>query len=111
MSNGIAACLPLPEPPPAQPLAAEAPGATAIGAAMAAAVAALAAAGVELQEGGRITATTRRAGAERIYRLHQLRQGNPGIDFTAIAHRDGMRILQQYLAELPPGAGTGRWTA
>jgi hypothetical protein len=81
MSNGAAACLPTPVAVTPREIEHQ------IGQAVASAATALCQGGMELQEGGRITATTKRAGAMRIYRLHELRQGNPGIDFTAIAHR------------------------
>ena len=104
----------LPDPPSTPVAQSGKPGEsieTAIGAAVASAVTAICQAGEELQHGG-LTATTRRVGAERIYRLHELRQSVPEIDFAATAHREGKRMLRRYLDADPdfhrhhaPGAG------
>ena len=72
---------------------------TELGSAVADAAIALCQAGQELQNGG-LTAATRRAGAERIYRLHELRRGMKGADFIAAA-RAGKQILRRHLAADP----------
>jgi hypothetical protein len=67
-----------------------------IGKAMAAAASTLCLAGHELKNGG-LTMATRVAGAERIYRLHELRQAAPEIDFETTAREQGLRAMRSCL--------------
>jgi hypothetical protein len=71
----------------------EVPIETAIGEAMASAVSAICRAGEELS-GGELTAATRRVGAERIYRLHELQQSAPELDFASVVRRAGKQVLR-----------------
>lgn len=50
----------------------------------------------ELEKSGCLTAATRKAGAERIYRLHELRRGMEDAEFIA-ASRAGKQLLRQHL--------------
>jgi hypothetical protein len=81
-----------------------------IGNAVASAVGAMCQAAMELGNGG-LTATTRRVGAERIYRLHEMKRAMPEVDFKILAREQGLARLKKNLVEdgfyqrHPEGAG------
>jgi hypothetical protein len=105
--NGAAA-LQLVEPAPAPSGEIE----HAIGEAVVAAVCIVARGCFEFQDGG-LALATKNAGADKIATLYRLQQAAPvGIDFTAVARREGKAILRAYLdadsdfcARHGPGAG------
>jgi hypothetical protein len=107
MSNGSAlASLPLPQAPsaPAPPRAGAKGGIELeIGQAAADAATVLSVAMLEFQANGRMTPSTRSAGAERIDRLAQLELDTLGeIDnFAGIARREGVRQLRKRLDAEP----------
>jgi hypothetical protein len=78
-----------------------------VGRAVASAATALCRGYAELSDKSELSATTRRVGAERIYSLYELRRGVPEAAFTAMARREGRRVLLSYFEATPNLRATG----